>query len=119
MTLPVRSLRIGPYDFKIEEIAPDSEDWGECDYDNHAIRFRDRWANRNQAAECALHECLHGLLYVSGYSTDEKEEERLVTLLSIQLASFIRDNPEFIDWLIKSLPTKKKRKRNQRGSGRR
>jgi hypothetical protein len=107
MKLPVRVLRIGPYDFKIEALPEESEDWGECDYDNHTIRLKDEWANRNQAAECALHECIHGLLYVSGYSTDDKEEERLVTLLSIQLASFIRDNPKFVAWLVKGLSAKR------------
>lgn len=103
MTFPVKKLRFGPYDFKIEGMPEGCEDYGDCCFNKQVIRLQDSFANRKQAAETTLHECIHALLYVSGYTSDDANEERLVTIFSLTLASFIRDNPKFWSWLISSL----------------
>lgn len=62
---------------------------------------------RKQGAACKrdtlLHECLHGIVWVSGgaklFDLSHDDEEKLVRLLTPWLLALIRDNPALIAYL--------------------
>ncbi len=102
MTFPVRTVRFGPFDYKVVSLPADSEFDGQFCASTEEFRLRDKWASRQQAASTALHEILHGLYFLAGIKENTPEED-LVERLEVVAAIFIRDNQELMRWIIKSL----------------
>lgn len=102
MTFPFKTIRIGPYDFRVAPLAEGSPNLGELDYEFHELRLRDRWADKRQAASTFLHEIMHGCWYVADIKPDTPEEDA-VTRLEMVLSGVIRDNPQAMRWLVKAL----------------
>ena len=102
MTFPVKTIRFGPYDFKVVPLAPDSGLDGEFCSNSQEFRLRDKWASQQQAASTALHEIFHGWYFLAGIKKGTTEED-LVGRFEMVASNFIRDNQKLMQWIIKSL----------------
>lgn len=102
MTLPVRTIRFGPYDYDVVALPPDSEFDGQFCAATEEFRLRDKWASRQQAASTVLHEIFHGWYFLAGIKENTPEED-LVERLETVAASFIRDNQDLMRWIVKAL----------------
>ena len=51
-------------------------------------------------AETLLHEVLHQCLYAAGQNNSQKIEEPIVRAMSMALFSVLRDNPDFVKYLL-------------------
>lgn len=99
--IPVRSIRIGPFDVAIKQMASDNA-LGIYKPADQTIYLLETYGSPQQEAETALHEILHAICDI--YSIRPKDgEERTVHLMSVGISSLIRDNPDFIRWLRHSL----------------
>lgn len=100
----MKSVRVGPFDVRIEHLTGMDHDNRLGDYSTTdlLIRLREKYCSEQQRAETLLHEIIHAVWDVYGIKAKEGEE-RAVGLLSIALSAVIRDNPELIAWLTKSL----------------
>lgn len=95
LSLP-KSVRIGPYDYRIIHRKIPVED--ECLGDFAAAKATIRITTglpRRQTVEALVHEIFHAIWY-SWSLEDEDHEERIVSVMSTGLASVVRDNPWFL-----------------------
>ena len=102
--IPFKSVRVGPFDIDIIKL--EGEDRDKClglfSEAQMTISMRDEYRNGQQEAETLLHEVIHAIRAVTGiYPKDS--EERIVSQMSIGMASVIRDNPDLIEWLQENL----------------
>ena len=93
-------IKVGPYDFVIEEWTPRmaaaNERYGECSCQELTIRI-DSSLVPIKMADTLLHELLHAVWWVWGID-DGDNEERTVHKLAIGLTAVWRDNPGLLDW---------------------
>lgn len=98
------SIRIGPFDFAVEEwpsqLASVAQRYGECDRINNVIRVRTDAPPQRQA-EVLLHEVLHAVWECG--ACDTADEEKLCSIFGMSLAQVWRDNPAFVAFMSDAL----------------
>jgi len=102
--VPFDSVRVGPFDISIIKLLGEDRDnnLGTFSETAMAISLREKYASQQQEAETLLHEIFHAIFKVMNLRGKDTEE-RLVSLMSIGMAMMIRDNPDFMKWLMESL----------------
>ena len=102
--IPFKSVRVGPFDIKIKPLEGEERDkcLGTFSETTLSISMRDIFETDQQEAEAFLHELLHGIYCVLGVKSKD-QEERIISQMSIGMASVFRDNPQLIDWLKEKL----------------
>lgn len=102
--IPFKSVRIGPFDYKIKQLTGEARDTclGTFSDTTMSISMRDVFETDQQEAETFLHELIHGMFSVAGIH-DKDSHERTVSQLSSCMAGVIRDNPKLMDWLKEKL----------------
>lgn len=102
--IPFKSIRVGPFDISIKKLEGEElEKWcGTFSEAKHTIYLAETFETPRQEAETAIHEIMHAIYSVFGVR-DKDQEERVVGLMSVGMASVIRDNPKLIEWLRKKL----------------
>ena len=105
MKLP-KTIKEGPYDYKVKhkKIDPECERVGDFDSTTSKIRVT-TGLDDIRTVETLMHEICHAIFYSYGIS-NHLEEENIVGLMSTGLAAVLRDNPEFLDILYKTLQAK-------------
>ena len=102
--IPFTSIRVGPFDLAIKQL--DGEDRDKClgmfSETKQQILMRDNYPSEQQEAETLLHELLHAIWAVFGCKPKDSEE-RIVSQMSIGMATVISDNPDLIEWLKEKL----------------
>lgn len=100
------SIRIGPFDFRIEKWEPCAAErahrYGECLTTEQVIRIRSDMSSPEKAADTLLHEVSHAIWWVHGIE-DSDLEERTVNLSSTGWVSAYRSNPWLLGWLAECL----------------
>lgn len=103
MTLPA-TIKVGYRDFRVEEWLPRAAEasckYGECDRHNGIIRLRTD-LQEQVIGQVLLHEIIHAAFGMGDLNTPD--EEKVVTVLAVQLAQIIRDNPETIEFISRAL----------------
>ena len=104
MTVPVKSIRVGPFDVQIVSLTDKERDnnMGTFSDTSLTIALRETYSSQQQEAETLLHELLHAIYEIMGIKAKDTEE-RVVAQMSIGLAGVLRDNPELMTWLIKAM----------------
>lgn len=103
-------IKIGYADFEIVGLTHDQAALrdpagicGQIHPDKHIIDY-DESLNQVALANTLLHECMHGIVDMQGLTfRREEEEENIVNALANGMSALIRDNPDFIKFLVKSL----------------
>ena len=101
---PFKSIRVGPFDLAIKTLTGEDRDkcLGMFSETQMAILMRETFASEQQEAETLLHEILHAIYAVFGVKGKDPEE-RVISQMSIGMATVFHDNPKLIDWLRKKL----------------
>lgn len=98
--IPFKTIRVGPFDLTIDKL--DGEDRDKClgmfSETRMSILMRDSYQSDQQEAETFLHELLHAIWAVFGCKPKDAEE-RIISQMSIGMATVIADNPDVIEWL--------------------
>jgi hypothetical protein len=104
MTVPVKIVRVGPFDIQLVTLTDKERDnnMGTFSDTSLTIALRETYSLKQQEAETLLHEILHAIYEIMGVKAKDTEE-RVVAQMSIGLAGVIRDNPELMTWLIKAM----------------
>lgn len=99
------AIKVGHRDFQVQI---QDRDWsdrhsanGQCSKDQGLIHIAGHLSGA-LAAESVLHEVMHAAWYVWRVE-DGDDEERTVTTLTMALSCIFRDNPDFVDWYMKTL----------------
>ncbi len=99
------TVRIGPYDFRIERWshhqASGNSRYGEFSSIEQTIRFQFDMPSRYKAVDTLFHEICHAFYWACGASDDDKEE-RLVGMLATAITALHRDNPWLTSWIDKA-----------------
>lgn len=104
-----RTVKIGPYQYKIEIDGETAWDWGHnarTYYRSNRISFNDR-ISETGTPQVLMHEVLHCLAgaYDIGYWLDHDSAKEFpkdgdkIDLMATALLTFIRDNPEVVKYL--------------------
>src|SRR5260370_24752842 len=100
-----RSVRIGPYQFVVEMMsdsdAKGNREFGHCNLIGQRIRLSPGMTPQ-KLANTFIHECMHGMHWVSGLS-DSSDEEDFTHLTANALCSFWIDNPAAVSWIARML----------------
>lgn len=101
---PPKSIRVGPFDIKTKQLEGEARDscLGTFSETTLSISMRDVFETDQQEAETYLHELLHAIYNIYGIR-EKDSQERIVTQMSIGMASVIRDNPDLVGWLKEKL----------------
>lgn len=75
---------------------------GECHTEKSLIKVW-KYQSPEELANTLLHEVGHAILWSQGVHLSESQEEKIVYAYTNGLCGLIRDNPELIRWLLKSL----------------
>ena len=75
---------------------------GLCDFDSLTIYIKSG-LNRRVEGEVRIHEILHAIASMWSLNLSHEEEERVVSLFSLGLATVIHDNPALFTEIIKQL----------------
>jgi hypothetical protein len=104
MTVPFKSVRVGPFDLAIKPLNVEDRDkcLGMFSETQMSILMRETYGNDQQEAETFLHELLHAIYSVFGVHPEDTEE-RMINQMSIGMATVIRDNAGLMDWLKEKL----------------
>jgi len=102
--IPLKSIRVGPFDIKIKHLEGEARDscLGTFSETTLSIAMRDKFETDQQEAETFLHELLHAIYCVYGVRVKDPEE-RIISQMSIGMASVIGANPKLVDWLKEKL----------------
>jgi hypothetical protein len=95
-----KSVRVGPHVIAIK-VLPEKEmadDFGALEMCKLEMRLCDRYAGGSLAVDTAIHEVLHAIWHVS--LKESGIEEQMVSAIASQLTQVIRDNPEFMKWIL-------------------
>lgn len=93
-----KSVRVGYRTYRVEEWSPAqataADAFGECDKVNGIIRIR---SDLEQAlkAEVLSHE-IHHAAYFHGQLEPGDSEERVVSVMAVQMTQVRRDNPDWV-----------------------
>ena len=98
--IPFKSVRVGPFDIDIIKLEGEERDkcLGMFSDTQMTIAMRETYRSHQQEAETFLHELLHAIHSVFGVKPKDPEE-RIISQMSIGMASVIRDNQDLIEWL--------------------
>jgi hypothetical protein len=98
------SIRVGPHDIKIRLVSEKElgDDFGIFQNDRLEITLCEEYAAGSLAVDTALHEILHAIWLVSMRESSGTEEQVCSTIAS-QLTQVLRDNPELVKWIQKSV----------------
>lgn len=102
--IPFKTIRVGPFDITIKQLAGEERDrcMGMYSDTQMALLMRETYHSEKQEAETLIHELLHAIYSVFGVKPKDPEE-RVISQMSIGMASVIRDNPKVIEWLKEKL----------------
>ena len=93
-----KSVKIGPMRFRVEYVEYMGGDHiGAASYQQAGIRIEE--GDEQVMRDTLLHECMHMVLYMTGH-IDESGDEKLVSSVSTQLLSLMRDNKALVDYLV-------------------
>jgi hypothetical protein len=103
-----KTIKIGPYDWKVVLEAGDEGDRGEANFDHHHIRiWPHNLADPQKAVGVVLHECFHVVFDNQGLGKlprgKEDREEQIVLAFEAGLVALFRDNPKLFTWMRKWL----------------
>jgi len=100
MDIP-EQVKVGAFDYSIDEEEPSSMEG----LDGHLVGYRIRVA-RGQSplplADTVLHEVMHAI-WRDRCLEDGDAEERTVGALTTGLVGVLRDNPDFVKWLVQQV----------------
>ena len=95
------NLKIGPFTWTYEETKEkSSKSLGECSFENLLITVQSD-LKKDIKISTIFHELVHSFFASTGYIP--KNEEAITDILACQLLFFLRNNPEFLDYLKKLL----------------
>ena len=101
-------VQIGPYQFIVElvshEHTMEAGYFGFCDYSRQVIRVSEE-LTPNNLANTMMHEVMHGIHWVYGVS-DASTEEQTTEMSANGLCKLAQDNPEFMQWWLRTINTK-------------
>ena len=102
--IPFKTIRVGPFDVKLKQLEAEERDkcLGMFSESQQAILMRETYPSAHQEAETFLHELMHAVYAIYGVRAKDPEE-RIISQMSVGMASVIRDNPDLIDWLKEKL----------------
>lgn len=86
--MPIKSIRIGPIDYKVHETC-DINDDGLFDMADQVILIQKRLKPQLKR-QTLWHEILHGIMYQAGI---KEHNERMVDAVAYGIVAALRDNP--------------------------
>lgn len=96
------SVRVGVFDFTVKpwdkRAADNTGAYGLCDKGSLTILIQQDMPIQ-QEAQILLHELFHACYFAGGLRDTEGDEERLVAIMSFQVAGVVRDNPDLMAYL--------------------
>lgn len=98
-----KSVRVGPHDIKIRVI-PDKElgdDFGTMEMAKLEMTLSESYAAGSMAVDTTLHEILHVIWHLC--LREVGAEEQIVSAMASQFTQVMRDNPELIAWMQKTV----------------
>lgn len=101
-----RRIKIGYLDFKL---VPRSKKWsikhkavGMCVPEDGHIAYYSK-QKKSEIVNTILHEMLHGVVYMFDINFRSlRDEERVVRKLANGLHTVLKDNPQFIEWIMQN-----------------
>jgi len=101
-----KRIKIGYLDFKL---IPRSKQWsvkhkalGMCIPEEGHIAFVSS-QKRSELVNTIIHEMLHGVVYMFDINfRNLREEERVVRKMANGLHTVLKDNPQFLEWIIQN-----------------
>ena len=98
------SLRIGPFDVRIEKLdkLPDDDTWGTYLNASLLMQFQTGQPSNPFAADTVLHEINHAIYRIFGLRNSD-DEERVVEVMATGMTQVLRDNPALVVWLKNTL----------------
>lgn len=102
----LRSVRLGARDWALRYRRPGSmpDALGLCHYDKARIDIRGGQLAIDEK-DTVVHELFHAILNCQGRENGGEVEETYVRALATGLVVAIEDNPEFAQWLCRSVST--------------
>lgn len=101
-----KRIKIGYLDFKL---VPRSKKWsvkhkalGMCVPEDGHIAYYSK-QKRSEIVNTILHEMLHGVVYMFDINFRSlRDEERVVRKMANGLHTVLKDNPQFLEWVIQN-----------------
>ena len=102
--IPFKSIRVGPFTIPIKTMGADEaeKNLGAFSAEKMIIWLHPKLENEQILAETLLHEIMHAIYFVFGVKEKDRQE-RVVSQMSVGMASAIADNPKLIAWLKEKL----------------
>jgi len=100
---PVKSIKIGAFDMSIKYMEWDEYNEGDAEgnFSSFTCSIKiSKNQNRRQTADTILHELIHAIEYVMAAATKRGDSECYVDSMASGWGMVIRDNPEFIKWIL-------------------
>jgi hypothetical protein len=108
MPVPVDDLppaiRVGPHDIRFATLgtADAKRNYGTFVPAEQEIQLQQKYVSGSMAAETVLHELLHAIFAVASVQA-KQGEEHVVSVVATYLAQIVRDNPDFVTWLQRTV----------------
>ena len=98
------SVRVGPHDIRFATlgIADAKRNYGTFVPAEQEIQLQQEYGSGSMATETVLHELLHAIFAVATVQV-KHGEEHIVSVVATYLAQIIRDNPELVIWLQRTV----------------
>jgi hypothetical protein len=98
------SVRVGPHDVRFATLgaAEAQRNYGTFVPAEQEIRLHDEYASGSMAVDTVLHELIHAIFAVASVQA-KQGEEHVVSVVATYLAQIIRDNPDFVTWLQRTV----------------
>lgn len=93
-----KSIRVGPYDIRIEPVDDLDGDWGIYDPSKLLIQLERGCPDRFRLVDTVIHEINHAIWTTYGLQ-DSNCEEQVTTALATGWTQVYRDNPALLDWI--------------------
>jgi len=87
--IPIKQLRIGPFDFAVEETENINDD-GLCNWGQQTLVIQ-KGLSAPPKRQRIWHESFHAMLFMAGI---ESHNERVLDTLASGIMAALRDNPE-------------------------
>jgi len=102
--IPIKSIRVGPFTVTVKTLNGEEAEksLGLFSQEKMTIWLHPKFESEQIEAETVIHEMMHAIYSVFGVHEKDRQE-RVVSQMSIGMASVIRDNPKLIEWLRKKL----------------
>src|SRR5262249_40571152 len=108
MPIPVDDLpaaiRVGPHDIRFAQLgsADAKRNYGTFVPAEQEIQLQQEYASGSMAAETVLHELMHAIFALATVQV-KQGEEHIVLVVATYLAQIVRDNPDFVTWLQRTV----------------